>query len=80
MTITYQTIINEINQIPIVSLPDIYSLIHSYNTKATKLKDNRDNILQFAGSWSSMADNEYVEIMSEINRTKTEMFSREVKL
>ena len=82
MTITYQTLINEINQVPVNFLQEVYNIIHSYNitTAEKQEKNDRKNILKFAGSWCNMSDKEYDEIMSEINNSKSEMFSREVKL
>ncbi len=82
MTITYQTLINEINKVPVIFLQDVYNIIHSYNSATVEKHEesNKKNILKFAGSWSAIPDKEYDEIMSKIENTKSEMFSREVKL
>lgn len=80
MTITYQTIINEINHIPLAYLQDVYKIIQSYSLKDDFQTQNRKKILEFAGSWNEMSDEDYKDIMSEINRSKEDMFNREIEL
>ncbi|MCF8373911.1 MAG: hypothetical protein K9H64_19970 [Bacteroidales bacterium] len=80
MTITYQTIINEINRIPVNFLPDVYNIVHSFTSKIETKEQNRKNILQFAGSWSDMPDEKFNDMMDEIHRNRKEMFSKDVQL
>jgi hypothetical protein len=74
MLITYQAIINEINQIPIDDLPEFYQILHTYQLKHKKAKENSKKILQFAGDWSEFSDRDYLEISTQINITRTELF------
>lgn len=80
MTITYQTIINELNQIPLAYLSDVYKIIHSYNSKIEQRQTNREKILEFAGSWSDIPEENFKDIMSEIHCSKEKMFNREIEL
>ena len=80
MIVTYQTEINEINQIPVISLPDVYNLIHSYHVRLNEKEKKRNNILQFAGAWTDLSENEFLEITREIKQNRNEMFNREIKL
>jgi len=80
MNVTYQTIINEINQIPVMFLQDVYNLLHTYHIQINEKEQNRNKILRFAGSWADLTDNDFLEITTEIKRNRNEMFSREVEL
>ena len=75
MTITYQTIIEKVNQIPVVFLQDVYNILHSFSSEIEHRKQNRGNILKLAGSWSDISKEDYKDLMSEINRSKKEMFN-----
>ena len=73
MTITYQTIINEIKRIPVHFLPEVYKIVHSFSTMMEKIENqeqNRKNILKFAGSWSDMPDESFNDMMAEINSSR----------
>jgi len=80
MTITYQTIINEVNKIPVDFLQDVYKILHSFSSKIESHKQNKKEILELAGSWSDLSDNDFKDIMSEIHRNRTEMFNRNIEL
>ena len=80
MQITYKTIIEEINQIPVEFLEEVYNIIHSFGKKDTNLKRNRDKILNFAGSWTDMTDEDFYDMMTEIKNSKEDMFSRNIEL
>ena len=80
MTITYQTIIEEVNQIHVAFLQDVYKILHSFALKVEHSKQNREKILELAGSWSDITDADFNDIMSEIKNDRNEMFNREIEL
>ena len=80
MTITYQTIISEINQIPIAMLQDVYNMVHSFNMKVTQKEQNRNKIMQLAGSWQDMQEEEFDDFMSVVKKERGNMFNREIEL
>lgn len=80
MQVTYQTIIDEINQIPVSFLEDLYKIIHSFNIREFDKEKNREKVLQLSGAWSDMPEEDYFDMMNEINRTKGEMFNRDIEL
>jgi hypothetical protein len=80
MPVTYQSIINEINEIPVAFLQDVYDMVHNYHVQIDKKEQNRNKILQFAGDWADLSDNDFLEITGEIKRSRDEMFSHEVEL
>ncbi len=71
MSITYQTIINEINQINVVFLQDVYNMVHSFNTLKGQKEQNREKILQLAGSWSDMSDENFSDMTEFMNTHKS---------
>jgi hypothetical protein len=79
-TVTYQHIINELNQIPVDFLLDVYNMLHSFKNKIDDRSTNRLNVLQFAGSWNDMSDDDFSDYKSEIERSKNEMFNRIIDL
>lgn len=80
MPVTYQAIINEINQIPVVFLQDVYDIVHSYHIQINQKENNRNKILKFAGDWADLSENDFLEIAAEIKRSRSEMFSRDIEL
>ncbi len=47
--------------------------------KAHEEKQSRiESILAFAGSWSDIPDDEYEEMQDEMNRTRNNLFDREI--
>ena len=80
MPVTYQNIINEINEIPVTFLEDVYDLLHNYHLQINQKEQNRIKILQFAGDWADLSDKDFIEITEEIKRGRDEMFSHEVEL
>ena len=80
MYATYQTIINEINQIPVVFLQDVYNILHNYHVRVNQKEQNRSRILKFAGAWKDLSEKDFLDIISEMKHTRNEMFSREIVL
>jgi len=80
MPITYQTIINEINQIPVAFLQDVYQIVHNYQVKVNHKDRNRDEILKFAGAWSDMSDSDFMDMTNEMKKNENDLFNREVEL
>jgi len=80
MVITYEKIVNEINQIPVAFLQDVYELLHNFHIQINQKEQNRNKILQFAGSWSDLSENDFADITQEIQRNRNEMFSKEIDL
>jgi len=80
MLVTYQTLISEINQIPVVFLQDVYNVIHTYKVRTNHKEQNRNKIMQLAGSWADMSENDFMDLTAEIKRNRNEIFSREIEL
>ena len=79
MTISYQTIINEINQVPVSMLNDVYNMVHSFNLKVVQKQQNRDEIMNFAGCWEDMKQEDFNDFMDIIKTERNNMFNREIE-
>ncbi|OQX99436.1 MAG: hypothetical protein B6I24_02630 [Bacteroidetes bacterium 4572_128] len=80
MTVTYQTIINEINQIPVFYLQEAFQILHSFNEKIADKKANRNQILSLAGTWNDMSDKDFQDMINEIKSNRNEIFSKNIEL
>jgi len=80
MLVTYQTLINEINQIPVSFLQDVYDLLHTYQVQINQKEQNRKKILEYAGDWADLSEQDFLDIKAEIERNRNEMFNREIDL
>ncbi len=70
MPVTYQSIINEINEIPVAFLQDVYDMVHNFHVHIDQKEQTRNKILQFAGDWADLSDKDFLEILDEIKRSK----------
>jgi len=80
MLVTYQTLINEINQIPVSFLQDVYDLLHTYQVQINQKEQNRKKILEYAGDWADLSEQDFLDIKAEIERNRKEMFNKEIDL
>ena len=75
----YQTIIDQLNQVPVDYLPEVNSFLKTLKEGITK-KGNRDEILKLAGAWSDFTDRDFQEYLQNIRDVKSEMFSKDIEL
>ena len=52
-------VIEEIRLVPKNRLRDIYNFIHFFRLGLEKSQDNTEDIMQFAGCWQDMPDEEF---------------------
>lgn len=75
--VTFNSIIKELNGLPVDKLEDVYEYIHSIKEQEKKVKDkNKKKIMSFAGAFSGMSDNDFTDLKAEIKRARSEMFTR----
>ncbi|MCA0229105.1 MAG: hypothetical protein LCH91_01490 [Bacteroidetes bacterium] len=75
MTITLNTILKEIQDVPVDKLEDVYEYVHSL-TPHKKNSRLRKKILSFAGAFSDMSEESYQEFASEIQKSRKELFGK----
>ena len=77
-------IYNEIKTIPVNRLDELYQLVHSL-TPTIKQQDKKPNahqkeILSYAGTFSDMTTEDYIDFTGELHKMRKALFNRAVDL
>ncbi|MCX6162743.1 MAG: hypothetical protein NTV87_15595 [Ignavibacteriae bacterium] len=78
--LTLNAILKEMKGIPVDRLEDLYSFVHSLNTKINKSDNLRKTILAFAGSFNDMTDKDYSDFVKETKKVRAKLFERNINL
>lgn len=78
--LTINTIIKEMKDVPIDRLEDLYQFVHSLTPEPGKAEDKRMKILSFAGSFSTMSNNDYSDFLSQTKNVRTTLFDRNIEV
>jgi hypothetical protein len=77
VTTMREKILDEIAKIPDEKVPEIFDFIHYFRMGLGQKTTNPQKILQLAGSWKDLTDDEYNEFIENImNRRKGAFNSR----
>jgi hypothetical protein len=79
---TINTIINELQDVPINRLEELYQYIHSLKEKQD-IEDKskmREKILSFAGLFRDWKQDEYQEFLDNTKQIRKDLFNRDVEL
>ncbi len=68
-------VIEEIRLIPQENLPELYDFIHFYRLGLETAQDNTEEIMQFAGCWEDMPDQEFENFSQKIADRRKRAFS-----
>lgn len=68
-------VIEEIGQIPEVRLPEVYTLLHFFRLGVETTHHAPQDIMQFAGRWQDMPDEDFQEFLREIQERRQCAFS-----
>ena len=74
--LTIKTIQNEICQIPINRLEEVYKLICSFHRPINMEKLHKSKILNFAGIFNEMSESDYNDLVSYTEKSRNDMFNR----
>ncbi|OQY57671.1 MAG: hypothetical protein B6245_15840 [Desulfobacteraceae bacterium 4572_88] len=69
-------IIDEIRLVPEDRLPVIYDFIYFFRLGLETVRDEREEIMRFAGCWQDMTDDEFEEFSHEITKRRRQAFLR----
>jgi hypothetical protein len=78
--LTLNTIIKEINDVPVNRLEELYQLVHSMTPKSIQTDALRKKILSYGGSFSDMSKKDYVDFLNQTKKTRTKIFDRNIDL
>ena len=78
--LTLNTILEELKNVPVERLEDLYSIIHSLQADTKKSDKTSKEILSFAGSFGDMSDHDYKDFLRQVKQTRHDLFDREIDL
>lgn len=68
-------VIEEIRLVPKDRLPELYNFIHFFRLGLERVRDDAEDIMQFAGCWQDMTDEEFEDFSQEIAERRRRAFS-----
>ena len=68
-------VIEEIRLVPKNRLRDVYNFIHFFRLGLEKVQDESDDIMQFAGCWQDMKDEDFEHFSQEMTDRRRQAFS-----
>lgn len=78
--LTINTILKEINDIPLNRLDEVYEFVHSLKINTQNTEEKRKKILAFGGSFNDMSKDDYKDFIEETIKTRANTFNRNVDL
>ncbi len=76
----YKSVLKKLSQIPIDYLQAVDNFLSSLSMKIEKKQQNRNAILNLAGSWSDLSDEDFEDYRRATKETGEDLFNREVEL
>lgn len=77
---TLNAILNELKNVPVDKLEDLYSIIHSLRTNTKKADKANKEILSFAGSFGDISESDYNDFVKQTKQTRKNLFDRNIDL
>lgn len=78
--LTLNTILEEIKEVPVSRLEELYEFVHSLTPKAKQPETLRKKILSFGGAFSDMSKKDYSDFLNQTKKTRTKLFDRNIDL
>ena len=78
--LTLNTILKEINDVPVNRLEELYQLVHSMTPKSKQTEALRKKILSFAGTFSDLSNEDYNDFLNQTKNSRTKLFDRNIDL
>ena len=70
----------ELKNVPVDRLKDLYSIIHSLRANTKKSDKTSRKILSFAGSFNDMTDKDYNDFLNQTKDTRNNLFDRDLNI
>ncbi len=77
---TYESVLSRLSRIPAEALPQIDAYLETFVPENGSAARNRDAIMQLAGGWADMTDEDFQAFLHEARRSGSEAFGRDVSL
>ena len=77
--VTMNDILEEIKNVPVNRLEELYQLVRSLSIKSKTVNDSmRKKILSFGGAFSDMSDKDYSDYLNQIKQVRKKNFNRNI--
>ncbi|MDT3740025.1 MAG: hypothetical protein RO257_11075 [Candidatus Kapabacteria bacterium] len=78
--LTLNTIIEEMQNVPIGRLEELYQFVHSLSPKINISDVVRKQILSYGGAFSDMSNEDYSDFLNYTKQSRVRLFDREFEL
>jgi hypothetical protein len=78
--LTLNTILKEINDVPVNRLEELYQLVHSMTPKSKQTDALRKKLLSYADTFSDMSSEDYNDFLIQTKKSRTKLFDRNIEL
>lgn len=78
--LTLNTILQEIKDVPVNRLEELYQFVQSLTDKKKQTEATRKKILSFGGAFSDLSDKDYSEYLGNTQQTRESLFDRKIDL
>lgn len=78
--LTINTILNEINDVPVSRLQELYQFIHTLTPNKIQDETKREKILLYGGVFNDMSSKDYTDYLSYTKNMRTKFFDRTFEL
>jgi hypothetical protein len=77
---TLKTILDEIKEVPVSRLEELYQFVHSLTPKTKQSEASRKKILSFGGAFRDMSRKNYTDFLNQTKKTRTKLLDRRIEL
>lgn len=77
---TYQSILTHLESIPNDYLQYVNTYLKTLLKEIRDKENNRIETMKLAGSWSEMSGEEFEDFLKGVQKSRSEMFNREIEL
>jgi len=78
--LTINTILEEIKDIPLHRLDEVYEFIHALKINTQSSEEKRKKILAFGGAFNDMNNDNFEDFVKENNKTRANTFNRNIDI
>jgi len=78
--VTFNTIIEQLKNVPADRLEDVYAIVHSLGANTKNTGETSNEILSFAGSFADMAEKDYNDFLQQTQQTRNDLFDRDINV
>ena len=73
---TLNAILEEIKDVPLNRLEELYQVVHSLTSKVKKTDRLRNKILSYGGAFNDMSNKDYADFVKQTKKMRTNLFDR----